>query len=266
MCDLCLTCVACFMWWWWCAATSLHWRLNGAVNDLSGHGTGAYLAGSVSWVKAGVAPAGPRAFLAATPTLKLNNGAYPQVYNPKQNVPFLQGDAAFTFMVWGYYDLRNWPSEWVGVFGTTPSADVGNFNNGVGLAIYRGRPAVQFYGAEVRATGPIATRQWFHLAGTKQSGTLNANTKIYVNGDEVAHRTYGLDAAPQIIAAVPLLGRSGDFATKTLAARYFHGYLKGTCPLPLPLPLSIHRIAAAAAAHTHTQRTRVLMIQMLAPV
>jgi hypothetical protein len=39
--------------------------------------------------------------------------------------------------------------------------------------------------------------------------------------------TVGSDAAPNIIAAVPMLGRSGEYTTKTLASRYFHGMLKG---------------------------------------
>jgi len=215
-------------------ATSLHWRMNGVVNDLSGNGASAYLAGSVSWVND--APAGPRAFLQKTPTLKFDNGAYPQAYNPKQNVPFLAGDASFTFMVWAYYDQPNWPSEWIGVFGTTPSAAQGNYNNGVGLALYQGAPCMQFYGSEVRARTPIATRTWYHLAGSKASGSLDAHTVLYVNGDVTEHLTIGSDAAPSIIAAVPMLGRSGQYETKTLAARYFHGYLKDARVYPSALP------------------------------
>jgi len=215
-------------------ATSLHWRLNGVVNDLSGNGIGAYLAGSVSWVND--APAGARKFLSGTPTLKIDNGAYPQVYNPNSKVPFLVGDASFTFMVWAYYDQRAWPSDWVGVFGTTPPAKRGNYNNGVGLAVYRGRPAMQFYGSEVRATGPMSTRTWYHIAATKSSGTLDAHTTIFVNGDAVEHRTYGSDRAPGIIAAVPMLGRSGDYTVKQLPSRYWHGYLKDARVYPSALP------------------------------
>jgi len=215
-------------------ATSLHWRLNGNVNDLSGNGIGAYLAGSVSWVND--APAGARKFLSGTPTLKVDNGAYPQVYNPGRQVPFLRGDASFTFMVWAYYDQRAWPSDWVGVFGTTPTADRGAYNNGVGLAVYRGRPAMQFYGSEVRARGPLSTRTWYHIAATKSAGSLDAHTTIYVNGDVVEHRTYGSDRAPSIIPAVPMLGRSGDYTVKQLPSRYWHGYLKDARVYPSALP------------------------------
>jgi len=218
------------------SAAVLHWRLNGVVNDLSGHGIGAYLAGSVSWAQ--TAPSGPRQFLSATPSIVFNSGAYPQVYNPKHVVPYLSGDASFTFMVWAYYDLLNWPSDWVGVFGTTPSPEQGPYNNGVGLAVYRGKPCMQFYGAEVRARGAIATKQWYHLAGTKAAGTLKENTRIYVNGEEVDTRRFGPNAAPSIIAAVPLLGRSGPFEEKTLPARYFHGFLKDARVYPSALPAS----------------------------
>lgn len=215
-------------------ATSLHWRLNGVVNDLSGNGIGAYLAGSVSWTNG--APAGARKFLAGTPTLKFNSGAYPQVYNPKSVVPYLSGDASYTFMVWAYYDSQNWPSDWIGVLGTTPSDEHGNFNNGVGLAVYRGKPCMQFYGSEVRARGPLATRTWYHIAGAKAAGSLSANTKLYVDGEAVETRRFGPDGAPQIIAAVPVLGHSGVHTARTLPARYWNGYLKDARVYPSALP------------------------------
>jgi len=57
-----------------------------------------------------------------------------------------------------------------------------------------------------------------------------------VNGDLVDHQTIGSDAAPSIIAAVPMLGRSGTYTSKTLAQRYFHGYLKDARVYPSALP------------------------------
>jgi len=223
------------------SATALHWRLNGVVNDLSGHGAGAYLAGSVSWSKS--APAGPRQFLAATPSLLFNSGAYPQVYNPQQVVPYLSGDASYTFMVWAYYDQQNWPSDWIGLFGTTPSEEHGNYNNGVGLAVYRGRVCMQFYGSEVRSREPLATHTWYHLAGTKASGAIGANTRVYINGEAVQTRRFGPDAAPLIIPAVPVLGHSGSFKQRTIPSRYFNGYLKDARVYPSALsPESIKTI------------------------
>jgi hypothetical protein len=215
-------------------STTLQWRLNGAVNDLSGNGLNAYLAGSVAWKND--APAGPRTFLSATPSLYLNQGASPQVYHPLAPVPHLSGDAAFTVMVWALYDNAAWPSDWIGVFGTTPTADVGNYNNGVGLALYQGNLCMQFYGTEVTAKSAIQTKQWYHLAATKAAGTVNEHTRLYVNGDEVAHVTRGPNGAPSIIPAPAMLGRSGDFNVKTLVERYFHGYLKDARIYPSALP------------------------------
>jgi len=216
------------------AVPSLHWRMNGQINDLSGNGANAYLAGSVSWTQ--TAPAGPRSFLATTASIKFDSGAFPQVYNPKSIIPYLIGDASFTFMVWAYYDLPNWPSDWVGVFGTSAPLTQGAFNNGVGLAIYQGNPAVQIYGSEVRSRTAINTKTWYHVAGTKASGTLDANTRIYVNGIEQEHFLLGSDATPNIIPGVPMLGRAGDVGTKTLPERYFHGYLKDARVYPSALP------------------------------
>jgi len=202
------------------------WRLNGNVKDLSGNGIGAFMAGAVSWKSAGEAPAGARKFLAGTPSLYFNSAAYPQVYNPKNFVPYLQGDASFTIMVWAYYDNRNWPSEWVGVWGASPSAKKGAYNNGVGLAVYQGNLCLQFYGSEARALAPIGTRQWYHLAATKVSGGIKAGSKIFIDGQRSKHVLAGDNAAPSIIPAVPMLGRAGDFKTKTDTARYWNGYLK----------------------------------------
>jgi len=199
------------------------WRLNGNVRDLSGNNIGAYLAGSVAWQ---TAPAGARKFLAATPSLYFNSGAYPQAYNPNSFVPYLTGDASFTFMVWAYYDSRNWPSEWVGVWGATPGPDKGAYNNGVGLAVYQGNLCLQFYGSEARATNPIGTMAWHHLAATKVSGGIGQGSKLFINGELVEHVVAGSDSAPSIIPAVPMLGRSGNFKLKTKSDRYWNGYLK----------------------------------------
>jgi len=180
----------------------------------------------------------PRQFLSATPSLYFNNGAYPQVYHPNREVPYLRDDAAFTMMVWAYYDTRNWPSDWVGVFGATPPPDKGQFNNGVGLAIYNGNLCLQFYGAEVRAENAINTRTWYHLAATKSPGAINENSRLYINGDRWDHVTAGSDTAPRILAAIPMLGRSGDYKVKTLPSRYFNGFLKDARIYPSSLPPS----------------------------
>jgi hypothetical protein len=225
-------------------ATTLQWRMNGAVNDLSGNGLNAYLAGSVAWKND--APAGPRTFLSATPSAYFNQLAYPQIYHPNAPVPHLQGDASFTMMVWAYYDNKGWPSDWVAVFGTTPTSDIGAYNNGVGLAVYQGNLCQQFYGTEVTAKSQIETKQWYHLAATKAAGTINENTHLYVNGDEVEHVTRGPNAAPSIIPAVAMLGRAGDFKVKTLVQRYFHGYLKDARIYPSALPgASVKQIYSA---------------------
>jgi len=212
------------------------WRLNGNVNDLSGNSISAFLAGSVSWVASGQGPAGPRKFLAGTPTLYFNSAAYPQVYNPKSFVPFWQGDAAFTVMVWVYYDSRNWPSDWVGVWGASPSHKKGAYNNGVGLAVYQGSPCLQFYGSEARSLTPIGTKQWYHLAGTKVSGGIRDGSRLYVDGQPTEHVLAGDNAAPSVIPAVPMLGRSGDYHTKTNPDRYWNGYLKDARMYATALP------------------------------
>jgi len=215
-------------------ATTLYWRLNGNVNDLSGNGMSASMAGSVSWKTE--SPQGPRNFLSQTPSAYFIPAAYPQIYFPNSPVPNLSGDASFTMMVWAYYDSAAWPSDWIGVFGTTPEPDVGNFNNGVGLAIYQGNLCLTFYGTEVSAKTAITTKTWYHLAATKSSGTINANSRLYVNGDEVSHATRGPDASPSIIPAIPLLGHAGTFRDITLPERYWHGYLKDARIYPSALP------------------------------
>jgi len=217
-------------------ATVLHWRLAGNVNDMSGNGISAYLAGSVSWK---TAPAGARKFLSATPSLYFDNGAYPQVYHPSTVVPHIAGDVSFTMMVWVYYDSRNWPSDWVGVFGTTPTPDKGAFNNGLGLAVYQGNPCLTWYGDELRALNSINTQTWYHIAVTRTAGSpLKGGASIYVNGDK--WESWALGVGSKVVASVldgtPVLGRAGDIKTKTSPSRYFHGYLKDARIYPSALP------------------------------
>ena len=78
--------------------------------------------------------------------------------------------------------------------------------------------------------------QWYHIAGTKAAGSLSANTKLYVDGEAVETRRFGPDAAPQIIAAVPVLGHSGVHTARTLPSRYWNGYLKDARVYPSALP------------------------------
>jgi len=220
-------------------ATVLHWRLGGNVADLSGNGQSAYLSGAVSWTNA---PAGPRKFLSNTVSLYFNNAGYPQVFHPKKPVPFISGDASVTFMVWAYYDRRNWPSDWVGAFGINPAPSKGAFNNGVGLAIYQGNPCLTWYGDETRALNAINTRTWYHLAATRSSGgTVGQGTKVFVNGDrwEAWNLGSSMNRAANILAGTATLGREGHHKRRGHSSRYWNGYLKDARIYPSALPESV---------------------------
>jgi hypothetical protein len=204
-------------------AMVLNWRLGGSVNDNSGNGVGAFLAGGLNWKKA---PAGPRPFLSRTMSLYFNGLQTPQVYNPNKNIPRLQGEVPFSFAVWAYFDSSKFPADWVGVFGVASDSKKGPYNNGVGLALYQGRLVFQMYGSEVRSDGNVVPHKWYHLVATKTPGPIFESSSLYINGDLNTHTLAGENIAVPVIAGAPLLGRAGDFNTKQPVQRYFTGFLK----------------------------------------
>ena len=127
----------------------------------------------------------------------------------------ISGDAELTMMAWMKWTGSSWPSNWPSIMGNNSTGVTGA---GLSLTMYNGQPAIDFYGKRVRADNALDINTWYHIVVTKKPGTLLANSKIYVNGEEVVVHLEGTDTAPNITDSSPVIGRLD-------ATRWFEGQI-----------------------------------------
>lgn len=122
----------------------------------------------------------------------------------------INGDASLTLEAWVYWNgafSSNFPS-FMGL--NTSGVD----NTGLSITLNNGTPALDFWNARIRATNAITANTWTHIAATKTPGVKSSTIKIYVNAVLQTSTLEGVDTAPNITNAAPVVGRLDNAATR----------------------------------------------------
>jgi hypothetical protein len=126
----------------------------------------------------------------------------------------ISGDAEFTMAGWVFWS-GSFSSNFPSAFGINT---VNTSNRGLSMTLKDGRPALDFWNNRWRATNPITTNQWHHIAVTKTPGLIGSTSKIYVNGVLQAGAVEGSNTTPDILDAEPVIGRLDS-------SRYWNGFI-----------------------------------------
>ena len=114
----------------------------------------------------------------------------------------LSGDAEFTMCAVASWNGSSWSTDWPSYMG------INSFGNNVGLSmsIKDGQPALDFWNLRYRANNALNVQQIYQICLTKQSGSINDTSKIYINGELVAG-TGNSTGSPNIMDAKAVVGR-----------------------------------------------------------
>lgn len=119
------------------------------------------------------------------------------------------GNCDLTLSAWVYCDKTTWNSDFIGIIWNGRASQDLAF----ALCIYNGRPDFDIWNRRYIATNAISTKQWHHIAATKTAGTLE-NTKLYVDGVEVAGAVNTTNVTPNFTENGIVIGRLNATATR----------------------------------------------------
>jgi hypothetical protein len=129
------------------------------------------------------------------------------------NVSQIVGNPNVSMGAWIY--MNSIPTDYVGVINIDTPLQTFKC---LSITVLGGKPAIDFCNTRVRATSALSTGTWYHVVVTKAAGDISSNSKVYVNGVQVAATLEGNNGTPSITAGKWVVGRLNN-----TPSRYFNG-------------------------------------------
>ena len=114
----------------------------------------------------------------------------------------LSGDTELTMCAVASWNGSSWSTNWPSYMGI----DKYSSYTGLSMTLSNGKPALDFWNYRYMANSALNVKQIYQICMTKEPGSINTTSKIYINGELVAG-TGNSTSSPNLVDAKAVVGR-----------------------------------------------------------